>query len=40
VEFARGKGCFFEMVILTIKTVEGTSMVEYSKILVPVFRAL
>jgi hypothetical protein len=38
VKLAGGKGCFFEMVILAIKTVEGTCMIEDSQILVSVFR--
>ncbi len=39
VEFARRKGCFFEMVILAIQTIERTRMIKYRQILVSVFRA-
>jgi hypothetical protein len=39
VELARGKGRFFETVILAIKAVERTRVVEHSQVLVSVFSA-
>jgi hypothetical protein len=39
-DLARRKGRFFEMVILAIKTVKGTGMIEHGQVLVSVFRTL